>query len=188
MFYGVRIIYMYKILSIISMAIVLIAKTSVAQTSMKYQKAQSLDFYDQQVYQSIIIRLENINTNAERKWGKMEVAQMLHHLNLAIGSGLGYYHLPNTSNVISRTFNKWMILSVLKRFPRQTQTASSLIVASSFDFDTEKKQLLEILKKAFETKTDAAWAKHTYFGQLSRKEWGKLIVIHCNHHFQQFSN
>lgn len=170
------------------MAILLFAKTSVAQNNMKYQKAQSLDFYNQQVYQSLITRLENRKPNAERKWGNMDAAQMLHHLNLAIGSGLGYYQLTNTSNIITRTFNKWMILSVLKKFPMGTQTASTLKVTSGFDFETEKKQLLEILQKAFETKTNEAWAKHTYFGKLTRKQWGKLIVIHCNHHFQQFSN
>ncbi|MEI6411099.1 MAG: DUF1569 domain-containing protein, partial [Bacteroidota bacterium] len=114
--------------------------------------------------------------------------QMLHHLNLAIGSGLGYYDLPNTSNFITRSFNKWLILSVLKRFPVGTQTASTLKVTTSFDFATEKKQLTEILGRAFHTKNDAEWTNHTYFGKLTRTEWGKLIVIHCNHHFQQFSN
>lgn len=149
-------------------------------------KAPSLDFYNKELYQSLISRLENIDSNAVRKWGKMDVAQMLHHLNLSIGSGLAYYDLPNTGNIITSSLNKWMILSVLKKFPMGTQTASTLKVKSNVNFETERKQLLAILHKAFETKTDAEWAKHSYFGKLSRKQWGKLIVIHCKHHFQQF--
>jgi len=34
----------------------------------------------------------------------------------------------------------------------------------------------------------AEWTNHTYFGKLTKAEWGKLIVIHCNHHFQQLNN
>jgi hypothetical protein len=190
MFYGLN-IYNSMIKSVFLLVIgftLLLANASFAQTNMNYKKATSLYFYNETVFQSLLTRLENIQPNADRKWGKMDVAQMLHHLNLAIGSGLGYYELPNTSNIITRTFNKWMILSVLKRFPMGTQTASPLKVASNFDFETEKKQLKEILEQAYRTTNNAAWRKHTYFGPMTRKQWGKLIVIHCNHHFQQFNN
>jgi len=155
---------------------------------MKVQKAAYLDFYDEKVFRSILSRLENLNPNSERQWGKMDVAQMIHHLNVAIGSGLGYYNLPDAGNLMSKSFNKWMILSVLKRFPAGSKTANTLKVESVFDFDTEKRQLKEILEKAYQTKTDSDWSTHTYFGQLTRKQWGRLIVIHCNHHFRQFSN
>lgn len=155
---------------------------------MKVQKADSLDFYDEKVFRSILSRLENLNPDSERQWGKMNVAQMIHHLNVAIGSGLGYYDLPDAGNVMTKSFNKWMILSVLKRFPAGSKTASTLRVESAFDFDNEKQQLKEILEAAFQTKINADWKAHTYFGQLTRTQWGKLIVIHCNHHFRQFSN
>ena len=155
---------------------------------MKVQKADSLDFYDEKVFRSILSKLENINPDSLRQWGKMEVAQMIHHLNVAIGSGLGYYDLPDSGNFFTKSFNKWMILSVLKRFPAGSKTASTLKVISAFDFDTEKQQLKEILEKAYQTKTDSDWSAHTYFGQLTRTQWGRLIVIHGNHHFQQFSN
>lgn len=155
---------------------------------MKIQKADSLDFFNENVFRSILKRLEKINSDAARKWGEMDVAQMIHHLNVAVGSGLGYYLLADTGNFMTKSFNKWMILSVLKRFPAGSKTASTLKVTSPYDVDAEKQQLKEILEKAFDTKTNSDWNAHTYFGQLTRKQWGKLIVIHCNHHFQQFSN
>jgi Protein of unknown function (DUF1569) len=136
-----------------------------------------------------MLRLDNIKPNAERKWGTMTVSQMLHHLNLAIGSGIGFYDLPDNSNIITRTVNQFMILNVLKKFPMGTETAKPLkVIDDNYDFETEKKLLKEILQKGFQTKTNADWNKHTYFGKMTRKAWGKLIMIHCNHHFQQFSN
>jgi Protein of unknown function (DUF1569) len=156
---------------------------------MKYTKVNSTDYFDSTNFQALMLRLDNIKPNAERKWGKMTVSQMLHHLNLAIGSGLGYYNLPDNSNFITRTVNQFMILNVLKKFPMGTETANPLkVIDDNFDFETEKKLLKEILQKGFQTKTNAEWNKHTYFGTMTRKAWGKLIMIHCNHHFQQFSN
>jgi hypothetical protein len=156
---------------------------------MIYNKVTSTDFYNSTKYQSLLTRLDNLKADSERKWGTMTSSQMLHHLNLAIGSGIGYYNLPDNSNLISRTVNQFMVLNVLKRFPMGTQTAKPLkVVEENYDFETEKKQLKDILTKAFQTKTNDDWSKHTYFGKMSRKAWGKLIMIHCNHHFQQFSN
>lgn len=169
------------------LSIVLIS-TAQNKEKMKYQKVASTNFYDSDNYASIVKRLEAITPTSERKWGEMTPAQMLHHLNLAIGSGIGYYSLPDVSNLMSRGFNQFMILNVLKKFPMGTQTASPLKVTETYDFEAEKKKLKEILAKAYGTKTNADWSKHTYFGKMTRKAWGKLIMIHCNHHFQQFSN
>ena len=156
---------------------------------MEYIKVTSTDFYDNINYQSLLTRLDNLMANSERKWGAMTSSQMLHHLNLAIGSGIGYYKLADNSNFMSRTINQFMVLNVLKRFPMGTQTTKPLkVVEENYDFETEKKQLREILTKAYQTKSNSDWGKHTYFGKMSRKAWGKLIMIHCNHHFQQFSN
>jgi Protein of unknown function (DUF1569) len=155
---------------------------------MKYLKVNSTDFFDASCYHAIVNRLQKITESSERKWGTMIVAQMLHHLNLAIGSGLGNYKLEDKSSFMSRGFNKFMILEVLKRFPVNATTPTTLKVTTDFNFDIEKNLLLKILAKAVATKTDADWQSHTYFGKMTRKQWGKLVMIHCNHHFQQFSN
>ncbi len=163
--------------------------TNAQNKKMEYSKVTSTDFYASVNYQSLLLRLDKIQPNSEKKWGEMTVSQMLHHLNLAIGSGLGYYSLPDNSNLMTRTVNQFLILNALKKFPIGAKTATPLKVETdNFDFETEKKQLKEILIKAYQTKTNEDWGKHTYFGKMTKKAWGKLIMIHCNHHFQQFSD
>ncbi len=153
---------------------------------MKYKKIGTTNFFDDSNYQDLINRLYKITPSSQRKWGNMNVAQMLHHLNIAIGSGLGYYSLQDKSTFISRSFIKFMVLDVLKKFP--INTPITLQVTGNFDFDTEKKILFEILAKSASAKSNIYWRNHTYFGKMTYKQWGKLILIHCNHHFQQFGN
>lgn len=155
-----------------------------------YKKVESTDFYLSENYQEVMRRLENIQPNAERKWGTMTVDEMLHHLNLAFGSGLGYYTLPDVSDPQNRTAIKDYVLNVAKYFEPGTETAPTLKIDENkhYDFSTEKHLLKEILEKAYHTKSDEEWGTHTLFGEMTREDWGKLIMIHTNHHFQQFSN
>lgn len=164
--------------------------TPVKQDSMKvqYRKVASTNFFDAENFNTLIKRLDNIQPNAKKQWGQMNVAQMLHHLNLAIGSGIGYYQLEDKSTFRSRGIDQFIVLNVLKRFPMETATPTTLKVTETYNFNIEKTLLKEILEKAFVTKNNKEWSSHTYFGKMSRKNWGKLIMIHCNHHFQQYSN
>jgi hypothetical protein len=146
------------------------------------------DFFDKGNYEQLVSRLDNITPAATRRWGKMNVSQMLHHLNVAIGSGLGYYQLPDKSHLLGRTLIRFLLIDVIPRFPKGTNAPATLRAISSYDFETEKKQLKEIFAKAYVTKTDDDWGRHTYFGKMTRKAWGKLIMKHCDLHFRQFSN
>ncbi len=151
---------------------------------MKYQKLKNTNFFEEKNYEALMTRLQNVKPDSKKNWGKMSVSQMLHHLNLATGSGLGFYQLADKSNLVSRNITKFVILEVLQKFPLNAETPSTLKVNDEFDFETEKQQLFQILTKAYKTQSDSEWASHTYFGKMTRKQWGKLIIIHCNHHFQ----
>lgn len=150
-------------------------------------RTHQTDFYNPTHFNSLIERVKAIEPNAERKWGKMSISEMLHHLNIAIGSGLGYYSAKDHSNIFTHFIIRPFVLNFLKGMPIGSQAPKPLKVNSNLlDFDKEKNQLLEILQRAYQTTNDNDWSVNSYFGKLSRKDWGKLIMIHCNHHFTQF--
>ncbi|MBP6688230.1 MAG: hypothetical protein KA160_10270, partial [Lacibacter sp.] len=53
------------------------------------------NLFDQQAYEEIIIRLQNLTATSERQWGKMTAAQMLAHCKEA-------YKVPLTSKKLKR--------------------------------------------------------------------------------------
>ncbi len=54
-------------------------------------------FFAEEKRQEYRRRVESVTLNSRRKWGTMEVDQMLHHLNLACGGSQGFYDLPGFS-------------------------------------------------------------------------------------------
>ena len=59
-------------------------------------------------------RVESLKQDSLRRWGTMEVGQMLHQLNLACGGSQGFYDLPDESYLISRTLFKWILVTGIR--------------------------------------------------------------------------
>src|SRR5580658_10217625 len=67
-------------------------------------------FFTDEKRQEYRRRVESVTLNSRRKWGTMEVDQILHHLNLTCGGSQGFYDLPDESYLISRTLFKWILV------------------------------------------------------------------------------
>jgi hypothetical protein len=60
-------------------------------------KSMGIYFFTEEKRQEYRRRVESVTLNSRRKWGTMEVDQMLHHLNLACGGSQVFYDLPDES-------------------------------------------------------------------------------------------
>jgi hypothetical protein len=131
-------------------------------------------------------RLLELKPDAKRQWGKMNVIQMLNHLKIATGSGLEIYHLKDESSFMWRGLIKFIVLRILRRLPKNAKAAKGFKIEmnNELDFNTEKKQALNILEKAYSSSNSSF--PHPLFGIMSRTEWGKLIYRHFDHHLRQF--
>ncbi len=74
-------------------------------------------FFTEQKRQEYRQRIESVTVQSPRQWGTMNVDQMLHHLNLACGGSLGFYDLPDESNLATRTVGKWITVNWLPEQP-----------------------------------------------------------------------
>ena len=137
-------------------------------------------------FQNRILQVTPVNP---RQWGTMNVLQMLHHLNLACGSALGFYKLPNESYLVSRTLFRWILVDWFPEQPVGLRLPKGFKIppTAPFDFDFEKQQLLNILDAAWHARSAADWGPHPMFGTMTAREWGKLLQIHINYHLRQFA-
>ena len=145
-----------------------------------------MKFFTEETCQDFSTRVERMTRDAPRQWGTMNAAQMLHHLNLAVGGALGYYDLPDESYLLSRTLFKWILVDWFAEQPKGLRLPLNFVInlSDQFDFDHEKKLLLEILNKACHVKSASEYGPHVLFGKMSLKEWGKLSLIHIDYHLK----
>src|SRR5271157_3647063 len=72
---------------------------------------------DPQVRAACRERIQRLQPNASPKWGRMTAPQMICHLNDSFLVGMGEKYASPASNLIQRTFVKWVALRAPFRWP-----------------------------------------------------------------------
>jgi Protein of unknown function (DUF1569) len=143
------------------------------------------NLFDPAVKQEIISRIEKLTPASVPLWGKMNVSQMLAHLELPVGVALGSHKLRRT--LMGRIFGP-MVKSMLyneKPFKRSMPTDPSFVTfGQEKDFYKEKQVLLDMVGNFSET--SMVDEPHPFFGPLTKEQWSKGMYKHIDHHLRQF--
>jgi hypothetical protein len=143
------------------------------------------NLFDTGVKQEIIERINKLTPQSHRQWGKMDVAQMLAHVQVPIGVAFG------TSTVKGNWLMK-LILPLFKKalydekpWKQGLPTDKTFIMTGQArDFEKEKKLLLESISRF--TEANMITEKHPVFGKLTKEQWSKATWKHLDHHLKQF--
>ena len=155
--------------------------------SFRVKQVDGFAFFTAAKHDEFRNRVLRITPANPRQWGTMNVSQMVHHLNLACGSALGFYKLPDESYFLSRTLFRWILVDWFPEQPVGLRLPKGFKIphTAQFDFDFEKQQLLKIVD-AWHASSPDRWGPHPMFGTMTVKEWGKLLQIHIDYHLRQF--
>lgn len=146
------------------------------------------NLFDGKDLKETIERINNLNHETANLWGKMSVAQMLAHCNVA-------YELVYTDkHPKPKGFQKFMIKLFAKNvvvgpkpYKRNTRTAPMFVISDQREFETEKQRLIDYLLQTQQLGEAYFKGKESHaFGALSTKEWNTLFSKHLDHHLQQF--
>ncbi len=140
-------------------------------------------------YHAIVQRINYLTPQGKRRWGKMNLPQMLQHCAIQLKLALG--NLPGTkpeSTFLFRTaVVRWLSLYIIP-WPKGFETPSVMNMLTNNmsveSLDIEKAQLLDLLQQIIQKQS---LARHPFYGLLSKKDWGRLIWVHLDHHLKQFS-
>ena len=146
------------------------------------------NIFKQQDYQGIVKRIEALESTNEKKWGKMNLEQMLEHCSLQLKLGLGHVELSGYEGPgIQRTwFGRKSFLYAMpwpKGLPTPSQMNMMKNDVSPDDFSKEKNQLINLLE---EVQKKPSLKPHAFFGAMNQKDWGRLIWKHLDYHLKQF--
>lgn len=146
------------------------------------------NLYNQEDVNGILKRLENLQLNSKRQWGKMDIAQMLAHLNISLETAMGL-NFPKRM-FIGRIIGKLVKKKFLNEKPmdKNSPTDKSYVFTDEKEFEKEKTKALQNVKAFFENGPKKCTKHpHSFFGHLTSEEWAVLQWKHFDHHLRQFS-
>ena len=143
------------------------------------------NLFDPSVKQEILDRINKLTSQTQRQWGKMNVSQMLAHVQLPIRIAFGT-HQPKGSFLL-RLIGPLFKSKLWDENPykRSLPTDPTFIMTNSEkEFEGEKSALLELIDKFSEESLVSE--KHPVFGKLTKDNWSKATWKHLDHHLKQF--
>jgi hypothetical protein len=145
------------------------------------------NLFAKDTYTEITNRINALTPESERKWGKMNVSQMLAHCKEA-------FRVPLSDKKMPRSFMGlligWMIKNKLHNddpWKKNLPTAPQFIIKDDREFEKEKQELISLIDQFHNRGPEKVGLfPHPMFGSFTKEQWGKSMYKHLDHHLQQF--
>lgn len=147
-----------------------------------------LNTFDPSTTEKVLSRINNLTSSTQPQWGKMDVSQMLAHLNVAYEMAYGEKEVKNSG------FAKFMLKLFVKKvvvgdkpYTKNSRTAPAFLMVDAKEFEKEKARLVDYIVKTEANGVDYfEGRKSVSFGALTAKEWSNQFYKHLEHHLTQF--
>ena len=140
-------------------------------------------------YEEITTRVHKLSPESSAQWGKMNVAQMMAHVQQTFKVPLSDKPMPRM--MIGRMIG-WVIKPKLYNetpWKPNLPTAPDFIIKEERDFCTEKLGLLNLVDDFHNAGPENIGRyPHPMFGKFTKEQWGKAMYKHVDHHLQQFGS
>lgn len=146
------------------------------------------NIFDQQDVDELIGRINQLTPSTTPQWGKMNVAQMLAHCNVAYSQTYepGHEKPGWFKTQLIKLFVKSAVVGE-KPYKKNGPTAPAFLIKDERNFDKEKERLIGFIQKTKDLGADHFDGKASHsMGSLTTKEWNNLFYKHLDHHLQQF--
>ena len=142
--------------------------------------------FDDATRAALVARLDRLTADTPARWGKFTAPKMVAHLNQSARMAMGSLAVAPRRSFLTNAFMRWLIIYVAP-FPKSAPTAPELLSAGhNAEFDAERAEFHELLRKLLARRYEEAWPPHPAFGPMTGKDWGVLGHKHIDHHLRQF--
>jgi hypothetical protein len=141
--------------------------------------------------QEVLTRMQLLQPDSGRRWGKMTPHQMICHLNDSFKSVIGEREvLGDKSNLLTRSVVRWIALYAPLKWPHGVPTMPENDQeqggTSPEDFKSDLNDLTEMIERVTSPARDFQWRRHPLFAEMSERDWMRWGYLHVDHHLRQF--
>ena len=145
------------------------------------------NLFDPAINEEILHRIEKLHPSLQPKWGKLNMEQMLAHLNLSLQVNWGNLELkPVLMAVLFRGISRRILLGkkpLPKKLPADKKTLAKYVP----DFYSEKLQVENAVRMYIEKGPEGLSRNpHNLLGKITPEESAFISYKHLDHHLRQF--
>jgi hypothetical protein len=141
--------------------------------------------FDHDYAEEVLTRLKNVPQDATPCWGYLTRDQLYAHLTNALRYSMGRSGEPvNNSNWFSRNIIRPLLLWGVLRIPKNVKIPG-LDQIPDGDLETLQAVIEDYLSLVQADEFEPY--PHIFFGELDVDKWGRLHVVHFEHHLRQFN-
>lgn len=142
--------------------------------------------HDPAVRTALEARLDAIRPDAQRKWGRMTVDQMLWHVNQFLSASIGEGTLDIQKSAIPAPIMRFFLIYM--PWPKSAPTNKKAVASGAHDLEAERAKCKELIAKFASRPVDGDWPVDPSFGRVDGRFASRLQAKHLDHHFRQFSS
>ncbi|MCP4399195.1 MAG: DUF1569 domain-containing protein [bacterium] len=143
------------------------------------------------VRDTLLQRIAQVQASDSALWGRMTANEMLCHLADQFRVALRDIPVHDQSTRLTRSVVVTLVLlgvpapkGKVKTFPEIDQATGHGTAPTDVPHDASI--LREFFEKFLATEPTFSFQAHSFFGPLTRQQWGRLIYIHSDYHLRQF--
>ena len=146
------------------------------------------NLFDKAIADQLKQRLDRLQIDSERQWGKMSAAEALAHCASGLEMAMGEIRPPRA--LIGRLLGsliKPRVVGSDEELRRNSPTIRELLVRGEHNLDAERARLWALIDRFVSGAPSVCTAHpHPFFGSLTPAEWAVLMYKHLDHHLRQF--
>lgn len=132
-------------------------------------------------------RLQRLEPDSPRLWGRMSAPQMVAHLTDQMHHCLGDIPVEARPGLLRFPPVRYASIYVIP-WPRgRIKGPPEAFVTTPSEWDADVALLASMLERFASRDPDLEWPAHALFGRMSGRDWGVFVHKHLDHHFRQFS-
>ena len=150
------------------------------------------DLHDPSAKVAILARLEGLEPDRPRVWGRMNAHQAVCHLNDSFEWAAGRRDAkpikgPPIPAIVMKGVALYLPLPWPKGVPTMPEADQMKGGTPPGDFGDDRAQLVELIEEFAAAPEGKRRPPHPIFKSMSRTDWGRWAYRHVDHHLRQFA-
>lgn len=142
--------------------------------------------FDGRTRQMFHQRIVDLRPDFQRRWGKMNVHQMVCHLGDQLRLTLGEIPAEQRPSLLRFPPIKLLVIHVLPWPKGRIQGPPEAFLTAPGEWPRDISALRELLEQFASQSSQKDWPPHPRFGHMSGPLWAQFTCRHFDHHLTQF--